>query len=34
MGYSLIGGLLFLRLINPAIAFPENYGIIEAGILI
>lgn len=30
-GLSIIGGLLFLRFINPAIIFPERYGLVEEG---
>eukprot|EP01119_Soliformovum_irregulare_P014823 TRINITY_DN408_c0_g1_i9.p1 TRINITY_DN408_c0_g1~~TRINITY_DN408_c0_g1_i9.p1 ORF type:complete len:503 (+),score=108.84 TRINITY_DN408_c0_g1_i9:65-1573(+) len=30
MGTTIVAGLLFLRLINPAIIFPDNYGLVSA----
>jgi hypothetical protein len=29
VGNVVIGGLLFLRLINPAVIFPQEYGLID-----
>ncbi len=29
IGTIVIGGLLFLRLVNPAVIFPQDYGFVE-----
>jgi len=33
VGLSLVGGVLFLRMINPALIFPEKYGLLQNGSL-